>query len=69
MIDRIRKLKNISYFPINVVHFDGLITSVPPQGILENIKITNLDEIRSVAVVTMDLAEVKESARKTRING
>ena len=69
MIDRIRKLKNISHFPINVVHSDGLITSVPPLGILENVKITNLDEVRSEAVVTMDLAEVKEPSNKTRING
>jgi len=69
MIDRIRKLKNISHFPINVEHSDGLITSVPPLGILENVKITNLDEVRSEAVVTMDLAEVKEPSRKTRING
>ena len=69
MTDRVRKLKNISHFPINIVHSDGLITSVPPQGILENVKIVNLDEVRSNAVVTLDLTEVKEPHSKKKLNG
>lgn len=66
MMDRVKELKNVSLFPIDVKQSGGLTTSVPPKGVLKDVKVTNLDEIREHAVVTLDLTEVKFKESRSR---
>lgn len=60
MIERIKKLKNNSGQHVVIIQDDGFTIGVPPGGILENINITNLAEIKDRVSVTIDLTEVME---------
>lgn len=64
---KIKKLKNISESLIQLRLTDGFISLVPPGGTIEDIQITNLDEIKDSVSVTMDLGEVNESQNKTKL--
>ncbi len=59
-MSRVKKIVNTSKQYLTLHHPGGLISSIPPGGFLRNTCITNLDEIRHHASVTMDLGEVQE---------
>jgi len=59
-MSRVRRLENTSEEILVVKHDDGVVTSIPPGGVLQNVRITNLEEVKGRASVTMDLGEIEE---------
>ncbi len=66
-MSKVKKLQNISNSIIFVIHSNGMVTSIPPKGILENTNIVNLAEIKDRVSVTIDLTEVKEVPQKMKL--
>jgi len=60
---RVTKLQNTSEENVTVKHQDGVVSSVPPGGTLENVRITNLEEVQKKVSVTMNLGEIEERGR------
>lgn len=59
-MSRVKRLENTSGETLVVKHGDGVMTSVPPGGVLQNARIANLEEVNGQASVTMDLGEIEE---------
>lgn len=59
-MSRVKRLENTSDQVLTVEHEDGIVSSVPPGGVLQNTRIANLEEVRGQASVTMDLGEIEE---------
>lgn len=64
---RVRKIKNTSGKAILVEHGNGVVTTLPADAELENVKITNLNELRGKAAITEDLGEVNVYPDKHRL--
>jgi hypothetical protein len=60
--ERIRDLVNISDRAINVHLDSGAVVSLPPQSQIQNVRVTNLDEIRPSVIAEIDLREVSPPA-------
>jgi hypothetical protein len=60
-MSRVKRIRNEAGFPIEVKHSDGMLSVLPPGGVLENVDIKNLSEVREQALVTLDLGEIMES--------
>lgn len=56
----VRRFENTSDKTLMVQHVDGIVSLVPPGGVLQNIRIENLKEMRGQASITMDLGEIQE---------
>lgn len=59
-MSKVKKLQNNSGYHLVIIQDDGFMIGVPPGGILENINITNLEEIKDKVSVIIDLTEVME---------
>jgi hypothetical protein len=67
MITAIKRLKNVSAGEIEVHHADGCRTSLPPNAVIENVRITNASDLSAVAEITQDLSEVGDYSHVDRI--
>jgi len=66
---RVKRLVNISEEVLTVDHPNKISSNVPPHGILENIQVLNLNELKGKVTVTFDLGEVNENQGKKRLLG
>ena len=57
---KVHRLLNQSKKPLVVDHASGTVSTVPPGGTMENVDVTNLEEVRKQASVTLDLGEIQE---------
>jgi len=65
---RVKKIENISNEVVKLEHKNGAKTTLPPGRILNNIEVTNLDEVQGQVKVVHDLTEVGESKGKIRLD-
>lgn len=59
-MSKVRRFENTSDQILTVKQDGGVVSSVPPGGVLRNTRIENLEEVRGQASVTMDLGEIEE---------
>jgi len=69
---RILRLENLSSEVLDINLICGAKIGLPPGGLLENIDIDNLNELRNKASIILDLSEIDEKRRnkksKTRLD-
>ena len=58
MMEKIRKIENISEVSIPVEIDDNTTVYLPPKKSMENISVKNLDKIKIFSKITRDLTEV-----------
>lgn len=56
----VRRFENTSDQVLTVKQDGGVVSNVPPGGVLRNTWIVNLEEVRGQASVTLDLGEIEE---------
>lgn len=65
---RVKSLKNITNGRIRVKFLSGMSANLLPECTIENIAITNYEELKGKVFVVGDLTEVVESQGKTKLN-
>ena len=62
---RILRLENLSSEILDINLTCGVKIGLPPGGLLENIDIDNLNELRNKASIVLDLSEIDERQSRT----
>jgi len=65
---RARRLENISQVRVSLKLKNGQSIDLPSGSVLENVNITNEDELKGKVAITRDLTEVTENSGKTRLD-
>lgn len=64
---RLKKAVNNSGANVRLKHKDAAETILPPGGRVENVEISNYDEVKESITATIDLTEVGESQGKQKL--
>lgn len=58
---KVSKILNTSKTPLQLNLSNDVVVSLSPNSSISNVDVTNLDEVKGSATITMDLTEVNES--------
>lgn len=65
---RLKSLKNITNGRVRVEFASGVSANLLPKSTIENVAITNFEELKGKVFGIQDLTEVTETSGKTRLN-
>lgn len=64
---RAKSVKNITNGKVKVQFPSGVSADLPPGSTIENVNVTNEEELKGKVYITRDLTEVNENSGKTQL--
>jgi len=64
---RVKSVKNITNGKVNLQFASGVSADLPPGSTIENVNVTNEEEIKGKVHITRDLTEVNEPQGKKQL--